>query len=929
MEEHFESGDAFAIPDLYRKSSLTDLEVQELAPGVDLVSPFISKSNSLLLFGSDVSFELPGLDILSDDPLHIFKSLGAQQYGALPFSYGPLENLEPLDQVSTSSDGEEHWTPDDPLEDLWSCPEILKPLVRQNKIKSWERFHDRSFKEPWVPYMTEAGPRVFDAAIENGLIFDLSEASLHQPAPAIRSDAVLSSLLQLAFGRESLLFRYDEKASSFRSVLDEIRVSGYTDECFRSASTGFTRYGNQLRQVKAYVCATRGSKTFAAASVGLADGIETIITALETHLSPRLGSTQTVLQLQALLDPSRLLLDRLSAAIGRLKELGNDEDLLSMLFCYTQDFEYSSHLLQTVFEQLLAHASRPWLESLELLLGLRASNMNVSAKTQAGNDDVQSSKVPDFIQSEFAETVLEAEQSLKLLQAHEPNHLLARPHPSAGPPPLQWQFSWSDIKNMQVQAQKYEFDILQALREFNTSGVPIPTNSTDSVPHQPKSDPDIQLDPFSLCQIDSDRPNVFEPIPSALFTIVLQALDNSDRSPIGITRPSTSLLPALSFQPLLAIQSRLLSHSILHLFFHTHSLRSHLHLLHSYLLFANGPFLVRLSHALFDPFLPSAAYQKRRVRASGKVGLQLGTRDTTWPPASSELRIALIGILTESYRSSPEGKVRDGIRRHHGDLPGELSFAIRNDMADIELEKCMNKDGLEALDFLKVQYRPPKPLDVVITENVLEKYDRVSRLLLRGARAIFVVKEMMLHSRESMRGKKGFVGVVQSFKLEARHFVTTVFGHFGSCIEDLWVAFGKRLDGIEASIECYDVGRRVEGVHRLRDLHEEVLDRILAACLLRKRQELVMRLLEEILGLVLEFARRVRDGADMEERVRGLFEGFRKKVRVFVTVCRGSQDQKSVHGRSDIFDDGMRGEDRGNGIGRLLSALDMNGWYMR
>lgn len=46
MEGRFESGDAFAIPDLYKKSSLTDLEVQELAPGVDLMSPF---STSLIL----------------------------------------------------------------------------------------------------------------------------------------------------------------------------------------------------------------------------------------------------------------------------------------------------------------------------------------------------------------------------------------------------------------------------------------------------------------------------------------------------------------------------------------------------------------------------------------------------------------------------------------------------------------------------------------------------------------------------------------------------------------------------------------------------------------------------------------------------------------------------------------------------------------
>lgn len=303
-----------------------------------------------------------------------------------------------------------------------------------------------------------------------------------------------------------------------------------------------------------------------------------------------------------------------------------------------------------------------------------------------------------------------------------------------------------------------------------------------------------------------------------------------------------------------------------------------------------------------------------------------------WPPASSELRIALMGILTESYCDSPEGKHRSERGRDKGELPGDLSFAIRNDMSDAELEICMNKDGLEALDFLKVHYRPPKPLDVVITESVLEKYDRLSRLLLRGARVGFVVKEMMQHRREDMRKKKRFAGVVQRFKIEAFHFVTTVFGYFANSIEELWVAFEKRLDVIENSIDCYDVGRQVEGVHRLRSLHEEVLDRILAACLLRKRQELVMRLLEEILGLVLDFARMARDEGDAEDKegeVVKRYKAFRKKVRVFVTVCRGLQDQKSMADRKGLFDGGRKGEERGNGIGRLVLALEMNGWYMR
>ncbi|KAL8929239.1 MAG: hypothetical protein Q9208_001322 [Pyrenodesmia sp. 3 TL-2023] len=952
MEELFESGDAFAIPELYQKSSLTNFEVQARAPEIDRVSPLSTSylfevesadtdwsvfsaaqaSDNLLLFHPHVSFELPASDISSDDPLQTFKSLGAKADGVFPFSYGPLEDPEPLDQISASSDGEEQGAQDDPLQDLWSCQETLKPVIQQNKVKSWERFYERSFKEPRIPYISEAGPRVFDAAIDSGLIPDVAKASLHQPAPAIRSDAVLSSLLQLVLGRDSLLFRYEEKHSSFQPVLNNIRVSGYTVECLRGALKVCTSYGNQLRQAKEFVHATNSSKKTTAAFVALASGIDTIINALQTQLSGQLASTRTVLQLQALLDPSRLLLNCLWEVIEKARELRSDEELLSMLFHCTQDSEFSSPVLQTILEQLLAYVSQPWLKSMEDLVGLRASNMNMLAKARADTDDAQLPKMPDFIPSDLAKTILEAQQSMKLLQAHEPNHLLARPHPPFGRPSLEWQFSWSDIENMQTQAQMYEFDILQALRGYNTFGVPILTNSTDEVVQHPVSDLHVRLNPSGLCDIDSYHANVFDPAPSNLFTTVLQALDNSHQSPIGLTRPSTFLLPALSFLPLLAVQSRLLSHSTLHLLFQTHSLRSHLRLLYSYLLLANGPLLVRLSHALFDPSLPSAAYQKSRSRASGKAGLQLGARDMAWPPASSELRIALTGILTESYRSSPEGRSGDGTRRDQGQLPGDLSFSIRNDMSDVELEKCMNKDGLEALDFLKVQYRPPKPLDVVITESVLEKYDRLSRLLLRGARVTFVVKEMMLHSRESMRDKKKFVGVVQRFKTEASHFVRTVFTHFGDCVEELWAAFQKRQDGIEASTQCYDLGRRVEGVHRLRDLHEEVLDRMLAACLLRKRQELVMRLLEEILGLVLGFGRCIRDQGDVDAKageVQGLYDGFRKKIRVFITVCRGLQDQKSVAGRSDVFDGGKGGEERGNGIGRLVLALEMNGWYMR
>ncbi|KAL9004248.1 MAG: hypothetical protein Q9188_002938 [Gyalolechia gomerana] len=958
MKDLLENGDAFAIPDFWKKSPLSfELQLYANTPSPIRLSANLESENQLVVI-QQIPSTLPCLDVPSDDPLQTFKGLGTtdQQNTAL-FSYGPLEGIEPLEELSSSlSEFGENARPDDLLEDLWSAQDILKPRKPQVESKSWERFHDKSFKEPRNVYISEAGPRVFDAAMEFGAGQNINDTSEHKPATILPTAVVLSSLIQLALGRESTLFRYEEKEKTFQSVIENVRVSGFTSQSFDSVTTALIKRGSQIRQAKTFAETVQKSKRTTVSLVALASGIQIIVSALEANLGTPLASTHTLLQLQALLLESTVFLEWLSEIVKKAGKLTANDKLLSMLFDSMQYLEFSAPRFQPIVNQLLAHVSRPWLDSCEDSLGLRANETSstVSVRNDVGQvkerrselraeagAEVRNSSFPrmlSFIGSDNAEALLDMEQSLNLLRIHEPEHPLARSQSSFQPPSLQWQFSWQDIEEIQAKAQKFEADVLGTLKEYNTLGTfsPLQTQYAEqSVPVDGYSETDaFSTDP--IFQPDTPLPSLMNPCESALSTTVSQILNKTHPVPHPLSAPPTSLLPSLSFQPILSAQSRLLSHSTLRLLFHTHFLRIHLRLLHSYPLFANGPFLVRLSHALFDPSLPSATYQKGLIR-SGTAGLQLGARETAWPPASSELRIALMGILTESYHGSAEvNRMRE---RDQGELPGDLSFAIRNDMSDAELERCTNKDGLEALDFLKIHYRPPKPLDVVITDAVLEKYEKVSRLLLRGARVGFVVRKLVRNEWRSQR-ERARHGFVPRFRTEANHFVTTVFGYFGNSIEELWTAFEKRLNGIEKSTRCYEVGRQVEGVHRLRALHEEVLDRILAACLLRKRQELVMQLLEEILGLVLEFAGVARDGGDSAlgygavdgkgvNRVEKLYEAFRKKVRVFVTVCKGLQEQKSIVGRGDIFDGEKRGEERGNGIGRLVLLLEMNGWYMR
>ena len=100
------------------------------------------------------------------------------------------------------------------------------------------------------------------------------------------------------------------------------------------------------------------------------------------------------------------------------------------------------------------------------------------------------------------------------------------------------------------------------------------------------------------------------------------------------------------------------------------------------------------------------------------------------PPASSELRLALMGILAESFTQTSFQGI--GIpREQDASLSDAISFAIR-DLSDIEIEKCRDANSIYALDFLRLQYKPPSALlSAILTPSSARKYDRIFKHLLR------------------------------------------------------------------------------------------------------------------------------------------------------------------------------------------------------
>lgn len=695
---------------------------------------------------------------------------------------------------------------------------------------------------------------------------------------------------------------------------------------------------------------------------------------MELQLSIPVAHVESILQLQSLFHRPSLITKCLRELTRAVEPTCGDEELLSELYKILQNLEYAHDWLQPVLLQLLSRVTRPWLDFVGEWLGLGINTglpvaaltksrgfVHVTQETRhpgAGSEVLaleyvfDSRRVPGFITEDDAELMFETGKSLRLLQAHLSQHPLVEGERSSGPrpPTLGWQFSWQDIQRVETLARNYEANINSAIRDFTCYGA----NNESNIPSAGDPEP-FAFETFGTSEEDirahvTASRGLFE-IPLAdlgleeqgdVQGVIRAALDeDAGRNTAPTFAPPLFLTPFLSFSPFLTTQARLVNVSCLRLFFKQYSLRSHFTLQRRYHLFGDGVFTSRLSHALFDPELHTAERHKGVAR-TGNLGLKLGFRDT-WPPASSELRLALMGILTESYHSSTPQD-----HRHHqsdtNDLPGDLSFAIR-DISETELQRCLDPNSIYALDFLRLQYKAPAPLESVITSSSLEKYDTLFKLLLRVTRMLYVVNQLFQDARDGGRRRRGnnsssIAPTVDRFRIEGYHFVSAVAGYFFDVgVGETWRIFDYKLDEIEQKLNDDAISGELEGLHQLRDYHERVLDRILFALLLRKRQEQVMGLLEEIFTAILAFARFSRTSAVGKEsglsedgEIKELYARFRKKVGVFISVCRGLSERRGGGGSKikegqGLFGKEDMGEDGGNTIGMLLLRLEMSGYY--
>lgn len=780
-------------------------------------------------------------------------------------------------------------------------------------------------------YFSESGPAGFDAVLAQQNTAKRGVA----PTRMVRTDVFIRSLLRLGLGWSSAFFRYEQRTNQFERHLKDIRVSGISSLALENVIEYVLQCGTNMQRMRLFAQDPPAKCREISALFTLSSTVAVIIFNLEQQISNQSKNIASLLQIKALFHRCGDLIGVLAGIVGAAQSAVSDAQVMSIVMERAALFAQKFGWMENLVHEIVIRVTQPWFKFVETWIGLRPKDAALKASMASGkmfvrlntHDAVkfktgparidhiyQADHMPSFIPADQARSIFESGRSLQLLKRSHPRHPIARRDvlSRTGGLHLHCATTWADIEQIQTKAQDYESRLRAEIKRYHKGDLSLQDSPSNVVTKgvDQIADTEVTTAAFELFDIDDEK-NASGPVTDhkALSKDDFnQLLDKARGVETENTNVASYLGPELasglhlSLAPILSSQALLIDYSCLHLLFKEHRIRHHLNMQWRFQLLGEGSFVARLSNSLFDPEMESGERKAGKVRSGVDTGLRLGSRDT-WPPASSELRLVLIGLLGDCYfgSTSTEDDEKTHIQKDN-ELPGGLSFGIR-ELTDEEIERCKNPNAIEALDFLRLQYTPPEVLESLITARSLNKYDRLFKHLLRLIRMVSAVKGLIRDStaRVSLAGDTH--NVYQKFRVDAQHFVLAVSDYcFHIGIGSIWQRFQDTLTKIEHCLNRGDIDGTIEAAHsvpRLRDYHEDMLDQMLFALFLSKRHAQAAKLLESIFGTILGFSLLSRaDGIGMRNESEGavlhLYQSFRKHTSAFVNYLRSLESGKAT-----------------------------------
>lgn len=753
------------------------------------------------------------------------------------------EDLEDLDDditeepvTSSSSRDASSQASTDAEADIWAI-DVLVSQTAPEALLTWDNFTRPEVVIPDQRFITETTAKELDR-----IQAELYQSEQSQSIRFAKDDAFQQALANLVFGRSSAFFAWSDETSKFDLTIQDLTISG----CSRAASAKiceyFTNFGSRCRRLKDYSRKTAGSSP---TEYAFQRSLERVLHSLESYARISRGEQARCIWMLKEVEKMTDLLSSLEHLQIIPKSSRSELHFLTLFIGEIDKIWLARSNLRPVLAAVLSDSTRPAVQQTRDLIGLQ------SEMQMANDNEVWLFKdlLPDLEKS-----VIDVKSSLAIL--NDSNSNLSQSERSRQAP-VNLARSWIDVIHLQSRANDLENDSCasQAGVKF-LNGTQIPSKISGEL---------ACSDPFSL-DFDFAAPN-------NLSTAI--DIEEGQESDLSLSREIAHLLLGkitgvselspiqaveLSLRPFIETQNRLTSFTMLETLFLRHELKVHLDTLHAFFFFGNRAFATRLVTALFDSSQDSIE-GRRKTGLTG--GLRLEDREV-WPPASSELRLALNGILNETIQSTTSSRILDCV-----------SFSIK-DLSDDEAELCRDTHSIHALDFLRITYvAPDVMLESIITPKILEKYDRIFNFMLILLRVHSLCRGLMMRIVKS--GSKPCGAIYNKFCIEANHFVTVFLDYAMQNATYLpWRAFEERVRNIHQFVQTNDYQKTMDTARSVSQLcqdHDDALDDMLKGLMLKKKHGKAFGLLCDILNLLLKFSSNLKN-ASTSVRTKSVYNAF-------------------------------------------------------
>ncbi|KAK3655216.1 hypothetical protein LTR56_003637 [Elasticomyces elasticus] len=863
--------DPFATSDLWRCSHLQPL------------------SGKASLFDDVPEFDLPTLDdsdLISESPVYQLDllELTAQHEDS-------NVELDVLDGFPSSETTESLSANSDEKDDIWALNLDSFDESNRPSLYTWEAFQKKDVANTTrTAYLSEAGSEAFDAAL----------SSSNGSTGVLPRDVALRALCSLALGRSSIFFRWDEIKQRFMQTLGGTPTAGLSVPASDSFAAELMAYAGLYRRLQAYSASGSPRKNPSAVVLAFKRSVASVLEAIEGSIVACTQSVQTLLQLQCATRLPRQLLQLLETLKDAVDGANSDEAAICVLSDTIDAVVATNNDFAGVLEAMLTQVSRPWLTRLAGEVGLIEQphlTSRAAEETAINGDGMSPSNMSELPVSLPSNSLFTAEDqtllhetraTVKLLRTHLPETVRYDGHS------LDQVYDSDPVWEAPEQQQQHvllEQDVWashQAQQQFY-----------GAIDNQMSSTPNIsQRGPHDSIHV----------IASEALTPQHDPTENHHFH-LDIAQKPFDLLRAF-----VEVQAQRVNGFLLRHLFRDCRLRQHLDIQRAFHCLGNAEFVSRLCTALFSEETQSAE-RRRGTLSNGKtMGLRLGVQEQRWPPASSELRLALADVLTEVYHSSQAVVKGDGSK---SDLPGGLSFAIR-ELPEAEIDRVMDAGSIFALDFLRLQYAAPPPLDTILTPGSMQRYDEVFRFMLRMVRAVYVAAR--IGSDRGQHQPPSVTTITARFALEARHVTAMLMSYFVDIgIAAPWLDLQHSLDTVERALEANNAMK--VGINALRDMHEHFLESARGRLFLKRKQQPIRTAIEDVLIALFRAVACVQSEGD-SSLLASKHEAFGAAVVRLIHILQAIVDKPAKgHASSDSTDDD------GLMAGILLAKLNWNEFY--